>query len=295
MSSIPSGPDETTTIVETTSLPRWIILLFVVAFALVAYLFYSSYTERQALASAQADATKRTQALAEEIDKANSRIADLKGQLDVTSQKLGLTQDELVRARGLAQSIRQDQQASDAQLRQQIGAVQADANTKLGQVTTQINGAQTDINATKADLEATKTKLQSTIGDLGVQSGLIATNEKEVEELKRLGERDIFEFSLGKTKKPQHVGPIQIQFAKFDPKHYKYTVNVLADDKDIPKKDKTVGEPIQFFVNGAHAPYEIVVFNLTKDNAKGYLSTPKGGAAAAGGGSPAPSAAPQAN
>jgi hypothetical protein len=293
MSSIPSGHEAPATVVESASLPRWVLLLFVVAFALVAYLFYSSYTERQALAAAQADSGKKTEALAEEIDKANSRIADLKGQLDVTSQKLGLTQDELVRARGLAQNIKSDQQASDAQLRQQIGAVQADTTNKFGQMATQLNGTQTDVNATKADLEATKNKLQSTIGDLGVQSGLIATNEKEVEELKRLGERDIFEFSLGRTKQPQHVGPIQIQVSKLDPKHYKYTLNVVADDKSIAKKDKTVGEPVQFYVTGAHAPYEIVVFNLTKDAAKGYLSAPKSGAPAPAGSTP-PSP-PQAN
>jgi hypothetical protein len=195
--------------------------------------------------------------------------------LEVTSQKLGLTQDELARARSLAQTIRKDQQTSDAQLRQQIGAVQADTTTKFGQVDTELTGTKSDVASTKADLEATKNKLQSTIGDLGVQSGLIATNHDEVEELKRLGERDIFEFSLSKSKAPQHVGPIQMELRKVDTKHYRYTVNVVADDKNIEKKDRTVGEPIQFYVRGARAPYEIVVFDLTKDQAKGYLSTPK--------------------
>ena len=262
-------------VVETSSLPRWVMLLFVVAFALVGYLLYASYTEHQAMTAAQADAGKKNQALAEEIDKANSRIADLKGELDVTSQKLGLTEDELARARSLSQTIKKDQESSDLQLRQQIGAVQADATTKLGQVSTQINGTQTDLNATKADLEATKSKLGSTIGDLGVQSGLIATNEKELDALKHMGDRDIFDFTLTKTKQPQHVGPIQMQLTKIDAKHFKYTLNVLADDKNIPKKDKTVDEPVQFYVSGARSPYEIVVFTLTKDQAKGYLSTPK--------------------
>lgn len=277
-----------TTVVETSSLPRWVILLFIVAFALVAYLLYASYSERQSLAAAQADVAKKSDALAAEIDKANSRIADLKGQLDVTSQKLGLTQDELAHARTLAQSIKKDQDASDLQLRQQIGAVQADTTTKIGQVSTQINGTQTDLNATKADLENTKASLSRTVGDLGVQSGLIATNEKELDELKHMGDRDIYDFTLSKTKKPEHVGPIQVQLTKIDAKHYKYTLNVIADDKNIPKKDKTVDEPVQFFVNGAKSPYEIVVFNLTKDQAKGYLSTPKGGSAAPASTNPAP-------
>jgi cell division protein FtsB len=280
MSLTPTAPSEPT-VVETTALPRWVTILFAVAFALTGYLLYANYEQREALRKSQEDANKKTQAMIAEMDKTNARIADLKGQLDVTSQKLGLTQDELARARGLAQSLKAEQQKSDAQLREQIGAVEADTTTKIGQVTTQLSGTQTDLNATKADLAATKTQMQSMKGDLGVQSGLIARNHDEVEELKRLGERDIFEFSLNKSKKaPDHVGPIQVQLKKTDPKKYKYTINVLADDKVIEKKDRTVGEPIQFYVHGVRAPYEIVVFDVGKDQVKGYLSTPKAAAAA---------------
>ncbi|MGD0957777.1 MAG: hypothetical protein ABR953_13250 [Candidatus Acidiferrales bacterium] len=280
MSSSSNTPGDAP-VIEVASLPRWVTVLFVVAFALVGYLLYANYAQRQALAKSQEDADKKTQAIAAELDKTNARVADLKGELDVTSQKLSLSQDELARARGLAQTARAEQQKSDAALRQQIGAVEADTTTKLGQVTTQISGTQSDLSATKADLEATKGKLQSTIGDLGVQSGLIARNHDEVEELKRLGERDIFEFSLNKSaKSSDRVGPIQVQLRKVDTKHYRYTVNVVADDKTIEKKDKTVGEPVQFYVRGARAPYEIVVFDLTKDQAKGYLSTPKSATAA---------------
>jgi hypothetical protein len=260
---------------EPSALPRWVIVLFVVAFLFVGYLLYANYSSSQALHQGLDSADKKTQALATEVDKANSRIADLKGQLDVTSQKLNLSEDELAHARSLAQTIRKQQQQSDAQLRQEIGQVQQDTSTKFGEVSTDLNATKTDLSSTKADLEATKGKLQSTIGDLGVQSGLIARNHDEVEELKRLGDRDIFEFSLGKTKGPQHVGPIQIQLRKTDPKKYKYTLNVVADDKSIEKKDRTVGEPIQFYVHGARAPYEIIVFDVGKDQAKGYLSTPK--------------------
>jgi len=279
MSLTPSTPSpeqhDEPHITEVSPLPRWVAVLFVVAFLLLGYLVYASYSEREALRSNFAMADQKTQALAGELDKTNSRIADLKGQLDVTSQKLGLTEDELARARGLAQTIRKQQQQSDANFRKQLGQVQQDTTTKFGQVSTDISNTKTDLSATKADLEATKNKLQSTIGDLGVQSGLIARNHDEVEELRRLGQRDIYEFTLGKTKKPERLGPIQVQFRKFDTKHYRYTVDVVADDKKIEKKDKTVGEPVQFYVRGARAPYEIVVFDVTKNEAKGYLSTPK--------------------
>lgn len=268
-------PHEFVREVEVSPLPRWVVVLFVIAFGLLGYLVYASYAERQELRRTLSIADQKTQALAAELDKTNTRIADLKGQMDVTSQKLGLTEDELARARSLAQRIRKEQQQSDAAFRKQLGGFQQDTASKFGQVSSDLTSTKTDLSATKADLEATKNKLQSTIGDLGVQSGLIARNHDEVEELKRLGQRDIFEFTMGKTKKPERLGPIQIQFRKFDSKHYRYTMDVVVDDKKIEKKDKTIGEPVQFYVQGARAPYEVVVFNVTKKQAKGYLSTPK--------------------
>jgi hypothetical protein len=289
----PSPEEPSQPVIEQTGLPRWVAVLFVIAFLLVGYLLYANFSDRAAFNRSVDGADKKTQALASELDKTNARLADLKGELDVTTQKLNLSQDELARARSLAQNIRKQQQQSDAALKAQIGQVEQDTTAKFGQVSTDLNTTKNDLGTTKADLEATKGKLQSTIGDLGVQSGLIARNHDEVEELKRLGERDIFEFSLGKTKSPQHVGPIQIELRKVDTKHYKYTLNVVADDKSIEKKDRTVGEPIQFYVRGARAPYEIVVFDLTKDHAKGYLSTPKSAnapAPAAATPSPSPSA-----
>jgi len=273
-----SQPDEP---VEVAALPRWVVLLFVVSFVLLAYLLFASYAERQAMRKGLDDADKKSRVLGAELEKTNAQLADLKGQLEVTSQKLGLTQDELAQARALSATLKRQQESNNAKLREQIGAVEADTSAKLGQVATDISGTKSDVAATKADLEATKTKLQTTIGDLGVQSGLIARNHDEVEELKRLNQRDIYEFDIDKAQGIQHLGPIQVQLRKVDTKRYKFTMNVVADDKTIEKKDKTVGEPVQFYVRGAHAPYEIVVFEVSKDRAKGYLSTPKGGAAPA--------------
>jgi len=70
---------------------------------------------------------------------------------------------------------------------------------------------------------------------------------------------------------------------------------VLVDDRTIEKRDKTAGEPVQFYVKGASrmAPYEIVVFDVGKNQATGYLSTPKDvGASAAPPAAPAAAPAP---
>jgi chromosome segregation ATPase len=269
----PSGHEQN--FYEAAPTPRWIIVVFVLAFVLIGYLAYAGSTEKTKLETDLDKANSKNAILAAQIDQTNSRVADLKGQLEVTTQKLGFTQAELAQARALAQNIRQSQQESDQKLAAQIGEVQKDTDTKIGQVSTDLTGAKGDISATKQDLEATKAKLTSTVGDLGVQSGLIARNQEELDQLKRSGERNIFELHLTRSKTPTHVGPIQVTLTKTDPKKFKYTLMLIADDKTIEKKDKTADEPVQFYIKGATKPYEIVVFDVTKDKVNGYLSTPK--------------------
>jgi hypothetical protein len=132
-----------------------------------------------------------------------------------------------------------------------------------------------------------------------VMSGLIARNKDDLEDLKRRGDRNYYEFTIQKSKSAQRVGPVQMSLNKTDPKKAKYTLTVVADDKTIEKKDKTSGEPVQFYVKGSSrmAPYEIVVFDVGKNQITGYLATPKdsGGAsapAAAPATAPAPAATP---
>jgi len=117
--------------------------------------------------------------------------------------------------------------------------------------------------------------LKATQGDLGVQSGLIATNGKELAALKALGERNYVEFKLAKTKGPQKVGDISVLLKKADPKTNRYTITVIADDKTVEKKDKTVNEPVQFMLAKASQPYELVVNDVKKDLISGYVAAPK--------------------
>ena len=133
-----------------------------------------------------------------------------------------------------------------------------------------------ELGMTQAELQKTVADLKKVTGDLGVQSGYVATNGKEIAALKRLGERNIVEFNLAKSKQPQRVGDISLTLKKSDPKHNKYTIDVLADDKITEKKDRTINEPVQFYVaKGGRLPYEIVVNQVGKDKIVGYLSTPK--------------------
>jgi hypothetical protein len=138
-----------------------------------------------------------------------------------------------------------------------------------------VGNVKTDVQKNKSDLEKTIADLKSVRGDLGEQSGLVATNGKELMALKALGERNYFEFNLTRTKEPKKVGDVSIQLKKVDTKKNKYTIEVLADDKRVEKRDKNVNEPVQFYMAKARQPYEIVVNEIKKDQIIGYLATPK--------------------
>ncbi len=151
-----------------------------------------------------------------------------------------------------------------------------DVSTEVGGVKTEVASAKSEIAATKNDLSQTISDLKRTNGDMGVMSGLIATNSKELQALRDLGEREYFEFKIPKNAMPQRVGDIQLALKKSDAKRNRFTVEVTADDKRIEKKDKTVNEPVQFYVaSKARQPYEIVVNQVTKDSVSGYLAKPK--------------------
>ena len=62
-----------------------------------------------------------------------------------------------------------------------------------------------DLAGTKSELDKTKSELKKVSGDLGITSGYVATNSKEIEDLRRRGERNIIEFSIKKQKNMQKV------------------------------------------------------------------------------------------
>ncbi len=279
---------------ENTGTPRWIVVLFGVLFVALAAMGFFGYTAQSRMSQELVKAEDQNKTLAAQLAQANSSLADLKGHMEVTEQKVGMTQSELAQARSRAESIRKEQVVTAAKLNSQLTEVQKNSEEKIGAVATDLGGTKKDLESTKNDLETTKGKLERMQGDEGVMSGLIARNHDDLEDLKRRGDRNYYEFTVAKSKSAQRVGPVQVTLSKTDPKKNKYTMTVFVDDRSIEKKDKTAGEPVQFYVKGGRgaSPYEVVVFDVGKNQITGYLSTPKeagtGGAATAA----TPAAAP---
>src|SRR5882762_7484776 len=245
---------------------KWILLVAAIIYVAVSLYF---------LVDMHGTVTKLTR----DQEASKVQIAQLVKNLDsaqagteAVAKQVGLTKRELAER---AAQLQRDQRAAEARLaeeqKQQITAVNGD----IAGVKTDVGGVKTDVASTKADLEATKAKLASTIGDLGMQSGLIAHTRDDLEVLKHKGDRNYYEFTLLKGAKPQPVATVSLQLKKADVKRGKYTMNVTADDRTIEKKDRNIAEPIQFYSGRDHLLFELVVWSVDKNKATGYLSTPK--------------------
>jgi DNA-binding protein YbaB len=218
---------------------------------------------------------KQAAAQAEILKKMTDSNAQMKAQLNVLADRAGMNHKELSKKASELQAKEHETEsrlkADEESNKQQFGAVTTDVNGVKGQVVK----VSADVTDTKNDLEVTKGKLEHAIGDLNKHSELIATSHDELEMLKHRGDRDYFEFTLQKDKTPTHLSIVSLQLKKTDPKKSKFTLYVLAEDKKIEKKDRTINEPLQFYTGRNRALFEVVVNSVDKNTVTGYLSTPK--------------------
>jgi len=248
---------------------KWLLLfLAVIAVAAFAYVQYETHSKigklTDELASSQA-----------QVKELQDRMQTAEAQEETLAHQSGMTKKDLVQKTAELQAEQAKERAEQNRLEAEQKAALGQVNTDIAGVKTDVGGVKTDVASTRADLEATKAKLESAVGDLGVQSGLIATTRSDLETLKHKGDRNYYEFTLLKGAKPQAVATVTLELKKTDPKKNKFTLNVTADDKVIEKRDRNVAEPIQFYSGRDHLLFELVVWSVDKSKATGYLSTPK--------------------
>lgn len=211
--------------------------------------------------------------LKDELETARRQAQMAVGQAKIEAQK---HQEELAR-RVAAEQARIEQQAQQMKtdLTASLTEVEKTATSKITEVSTEVGAVKTEVASTRSELEKTASELRRVRGDLDGTASVVATNGQELATLRALGERNFFEFDLRKAKEPRRVGDVAVVLKKADAKRNRFTIEIIADDKRVEKKDKNLNEPVQFYVSKARQPYEIVVNEVKKDQIVGYLSTPK--------------------
>jgi len=192
---------------------------------------------------------------------------DLQGDLKVVTSKLKITQGQLKKARQEAAEANQDTvqkvTALDTSVHSEL-ATKAAADD-LKNVDTKVGGVRTDLDTTREDLKMARSEMGT----------LIARNHDEIDQLRRLGERDYIEFTIAGKNKPQKVGNVTVELKSVNEKRGQYSVNLTSEDRLLQKKNRAMNEPIFFYLHGTKIPQELVINKVGKDTISGYVSIPK--------------------
>jgi hypothetical protein len=266
---------------NTAGTPRWISLAMIALAAVsilglgVAWTATSHARSAEQGLQAQSQANRSLQqgigSINERVSQAEETNAQLEAELNLVTGRLKMTQGELANARKQAGQIRKEYSEKLNTVEDQIGTKANAADlTALGG----------DVTGVKTDLESTKNSLQMARGEFGT---MIAKNHDEIEQLRRVGDRDYYEFSANGKGKRTRVGSLSLEVRGTDVKKNLFTLALYVDDMRLEKKNRSVDEPIYFYTRGTHAPLELVVNKVGKNQVSGYLSVPKA--------APAPAAA----
>src|SRR5258706_1242824 len=263
----------------TTGTPRWVGLAVAVlgGISLVGLgVGLSALNQARSVEqSTQATVKQANEALAQRLAKADEINQQMQSDVKVVTDRLKLTQSELIAAR---KQNKNATTAVDQKVTSLATSVKAELATKAN--ADDVNKLNGDVTGVKTDLDATKNSIQMARSEMGT---LIARDHDEIDQLRRMGQRDYFEFTVQRKGGATKVGTIQIELKDTNTRKNRYTINVLADDNSFEKKDRSVNEPIFFYTAGSRAALELVFNKVTTSNATGYLSVPK----AAAGGAPA--------
>ena len=197
-------------------------------------------------------------------EKAN---ADLQGDLKVVTGKLKITQGQLKKAREEASKLNdattEKLTALDTSVHSELATKATNDDVKT--VDTKVVGVKTDLDATREDLKMARSEMGT----------LIARNHDEIDQLRRLGERDYIEFTIVGRNKPQKVGNVTVELKGINEKHNQFSAAITIEDRRFDKKNRAMNEPIFFYLSGTHIPEEVVVNKIGKNTISGYLSIPK--------------------
>jgi hypothetical protein len=215
----------------------------------------------------QQDFTSQIAQLQQHLAQADTTNSGLQSDLSVVTKRLRLTQTDLKKAQKEAEDIRtEDQQKID----EVNGAVTTQLATKAS--TDDVKNVDGKVDGVRSDLSGTQNDLKMARSELGT---LIARNHEDVEQLRRLGERDYIEFTIDAKNKPQKVGGFVVELRGTNPNKKRYNVSLIVDDARIDKKNLPINEPIFFHQGNDRRPLELVVNSVGKDKVTGYISVPK--------------------
>jgi len=205
--------------------------------------------------------------LTQRITQAEQENSQMQGELSLVGDKLKLTEAQLSAARTQVKQTRVEYTKKLTDIETNVnGQLAAKASTDdMRALGTDVNGVRTDLDSTRGNLQMLRTE----------HGDLIARNHEEIDQLRRMGERDYFEFTMSEKGQKQRVGSMQVELRGVNSKKHQFSMALYVDDMRLEKKNKSINEPIYFYAGGSRAPLELIVNQVSDHKVAGYLSVPK--------------------
>ena len=253
--------------------PRWVALALIIPVAISVWALWSSYNARQATQDAQQSSVAEAKTLRASVDQLQQQLAVSDQERRAAETQLATLNDQLHKTQGAVGAARKQGKA----LEDQLTDVQSNVSGVKEELATKANGSDVDavgndLKGVHSDLDAAKQNIQMARSEFGT---LIARNHEEVEQLRRMGVRDYFEFTLDRKGETKQVGGVSLELRGTNPKHHEFTVNLIVDDMKLEKKNRSVNEPIFFYTSGSRQSLELVINRVDKNKVTGYISAPK--------------------
>ena len=135
---------------------------------------------------------------------------------------------------------------------------------RLTKLQAQLDAQGKQIDETRGDLANTRTEL----------TGSIAHTHDELVLLEKKGEKNYYEFDLGKSKQFQREGPIEISLRKANQKNQYADLQLIVEDRTLIQKHVNAYQPVVFY-SDKEQPIQVVINQVSKDHIHGYVSAPK--------------------
>jgi DNA repair exonuclease SbcCD ATPase subunit len=260
----------------------WVVVVTVLGLLVIGELH--TFSKLGAIASVQSEQAS----LRSEVRQADRQMAKLASSQDANAQQLNalcaelhrasqqvkspVASQALIRERKALAKLEQETQQQNAELQ----AAKADLAKKAD--AEQVASVSKDVADTRNELGSTKQTLSTLQNDLGMARSemgtLIARNHDDIETLRKLGQRNYYEFTLTKNQQ-QTVAGVALILKKTNVKRHRFNLSLLTDDMVIPKDNRTVDEPIFFSTGQSRAFNELVINTVEQNKVTGYISTPK--------------------
>src|SRR6202008_3828269 len=157
----------------------------------------------------------------DQIKSVKKQETDMGSDIALVTKKLGVTAQDLDSSRKFAEKLRTEQEKAQEQIAGElatkanatdVAAVRQEATAKVAEVQQNVQNADAKIGSVSGEVKTVAANLDATRKDLAdsrrdltdvktTLSAQIARNSSELNDLRKKGERDFFEFDVAKPKK----------------------------------------------------------------------------------------------